>query len=178
MYKQRKERQLLKKDPDLFYKDKPEYMKCRICLEWKLVDKDYYRHRNNNLVYKDCKKCRRKIENDKSQKIRDENGGGNDYKPNPNEYVNEAQKNAVFKIMLSLGWKFCEETKTWYKEGIKDKFGNFSNIKPYLDNRYKYKKKPEIIDKMRQMRKDKYTYREIAKHFNMGYNTVYEWMNK
>ena len=43
----------------------------------------------------------------------------------PNQYSTEKQRKDTFKVMENLGWIFIEDTKRWYKPGVKNMDGTF-----------------------------------------------------
>ncbi len=46
----------------------------------------------------------------------------------PNTYANDQQRNEVFDFLKLIGWNFNEEKGIWYKDGIKNKEGKFTNF--------------------------------------------------
>lgn len=130
-----------------------------------------------------CNLCREKSaryntdKQDREQEILD-TLGGLEYCRYPNEYKNEIQKKAVFDIMLSMGWKFNEEGGIWFKEGIKTPQGVFLNIRPYLYGRKEHFKTPELIEELKQMVNDGYTYKQICEKYKLGYDLLVRWIGK
>jgi hypothetical protein len=175
MVKERKivQPEVLESQPDPL-ENLPDHKICGICKIWKPYSLFY---RNKKKLQYRCIQCTKDYEKVRRTKERIDNQGGNDIKPQPNQYANEVQKNEVFKIMLSLGWKFNEDNQKWWKKGIKDSDGKFPRIKKYLSKRgIRYVRTKEVEDKMKEMRKsNKYTIEQIAMKFNVGETTVIRW---
>lgn len=175
MVKQQKiiEIQVLESQPDPL-ENLPNHKFCGVCGVWKPFSLFY---RNKKKLQYRCIQCTKDYEKVRRTNERIINQGGNKIKPQPNHYANETQKNEVFKIMLSLGWKFNEDNQKWWKKGIKDSDGNFPAIKKYLSSKgIKYKKTKELVDKMKEMRKsNKYTIGQIGIKFGVGETTVIRW---
>jgi hypothetical protein len=47
----------------------------------------------------------------------------------PGKYINEDQRKLVFELLKRINWRYSERTKIWYKNGIKDKNGNWLKVK-------------------------------------------------
>lgn len=127
-----------------------------------------------------CDECRSKSKNyeqNKRERLKEleDTMGGLDFYKEPNTYTNEIQKKAVFDIMLSIGWHFNEETQIWYKEGIKTPQGVFINLKTYLlknKGQFKVKITDKMVEDMKQMATDGYTYLQISQKHNITYDTI------
>jgi hypothetical protein len=63
-----------------------------------------------------------------------------------------------------IGWKYSEETKTWWKPGIKDKHNNWVNVipKPKAPKKEKPPKRIFDVDKMVELRNSGLLFREIG----------------
>jgi len=158
----------------------PDYKKCRKCEEYLPIEK-FYRNTKSKTLFQDCKACTlksyRESDKNKRQELLEEQGGALAIRTSPNEYYDEYQKKATFKLMKLMGWSFNEENGIWWKDGIKTKEGIFINIKEC--NRRKpgavYKNKKELVPKIIELRKNKMSYDDIAIKLGVGHNTVYNW---
>jgi len=100
--------------------------------------------------------------------------GTEDYYKNPNEYVDEHQKIAVFRLMRIFGWKFHKGM--WYKEPLKLKDGTWPTVKK--SDRENGKNLPQhTIDKIRELFKEGKKNWEIAHICGVHSSTAYKYCN-
>lgn len=94
------------------------YKECYNCKDIKLKT-DFYNSAYGNPV-RLCKACHTAYYK-KKKLIENENKGGTDtYKSNPNEWVNETQREQTFMVMEVCGWTY-NDNGVWSKPGIKTK---------------------------------------------------------
>ena len=166
-------------EPDPF-ENNPNYRKCRKCSQYKSLD-EYYKNPRGRGLFLDCKPCTletyRESDRIKRQKVLEEQGGALAIRTNPNEYMDEYQKEATFNLMKLMGWSFNEETGIWWKEGIKTKDGIFINIKESKLRRRGeiYTNKKDLLPEIIKLREKKMSYDRIAAKLGVGHNTVYNW---
>jgi hypothetical protein len=175
------------------FENNPEYKKCTMCNTYKVALVDFYRHKNNNYVYNNCKECQRKRELEKRKIEREEkfsNNGGSERVPvKPNTYFDKYQKAQTFEFLQILGWTFNEETSMWYKPGIKDINGEFEKMKTLTDDKIFIKTKHnnrtyyskitlETLNTMKRMKTEGYTNKEIGSEVNLKPETVSKWVGQ
>jgi hypothetical protein len=187
---------LKKKNPDKYYEDNPNYRKCKICGEWKVLDEYYFHNKEKGTRANQCKPCVRLKENEDSHKKRElelsESCGSERVKVKPNQYNDQYQKACTFSIMETLGYIFNEENGVWLKPGWKELNENGKVIFPKILSRRKVKGyqiveyegrkpvnfvTPEIYDKIFELRANGYTYENIGKILNIGHTTVFKYVN-
>lgn len=168
----------------------PNYKLCRTCQNW--LDKSlFYNHKSRiKTSYKDCKNCINKKEIQKSkiqrEKYLKETGGSERHRQNPNEWVDEYQKEATHNILKSMGWSFNEENGIWWKDGIKTKEGIFINVKNrkyrknFIFDKYpksiRDEKKKEMFDLIVKLRDEGKSYTQIGDKVGVSQTTVYKWL--
>lgn len=163
--------------------------KCTICTKVMLVDK--FKNKNGRSTGNKCHICllkyQRDLENEKNRVY----GGTQEYYKEPGRWYSDEQKEAVSLILLSIGWKFNDEKNIWYKPKIKNSEGIFLKLKPFVkppsiyitrmkdrNNNLRNLRTPETINEMIRLRKEKYTYVEIAEVYSISKTTVREWLKK
>ena len=173
--------------PTIDFSTNPDYYKCKMCEEWKVMKKDFYLHKGGNPLNGRCKVCQKILDRKEADEHKKENGGNLKVKQKPNQYMDEYQKENTFLLMGIMGYLFDEGTGIWYKPGVKE----IVNGKPVFLKVKKRKKsyKPrfmnqELLMKILELRKRKLTYAQIAIKFNLSdttirkYVTDYEKSNK
>jgi hypothetical protein len=171
MNKQKKDYKLKRKQLNNL-EDNPDYKKCRVCDQYKLIVTEYYKSATSYQAT--CKVCA--LERDRVARLTKyvENSLPGKFLSAPNEYVNDFQKEQVFILMKAFGWIFNEDTKIWSKPGVKDKDGNWSNLKVYEKRgKYKPRKKEYKLTKLTyeaivEYRKDNLTYNQIGKLYGVS----------
>lgn len=182
----RKEKIVQPKPPELkpvVFEPLPDTKQCTICGEWKDKLKDFYKTSTKNASSK-CRKCYLEHDAIKRNKFRtkelEENGGSKLVRQNPNEYVDEYQRNGVFEILNAMGWVFNEATCIWNKPGVKEN-GEFLRLKekPSRKKRNiisKIPKRTSILGKsveaMYQLKMSGKDYYEIAFEYGCSHMSV------
>jgi len=156
-------------NPDFLYGNDPNYRKCCSCSIWKTMDQ-YYKSKLNKIFYK-CNECIKINRKEKKEIKIEEYGGSISFKTEPNQYVDEHQRNSVFKIMLVMGYTFNEEKGIWFKEPWKTKDGEFTFIK---SNKNKKIITLEDTDKIINLRKTKKTIVEISNELKISYTRIWK----
>ena len=110
----------------------------RICTVCNIEKPDIFFYKNQKLR---CKQCQNKF----AYQLEIENGNGTRWqvKQKPNDYYNDAQRDELFGLMISMGWTFTDGI--WWKEKFgKDKDGKFNftnkNIIPSKPKRIYFNK--------------------------------------
>jgi len=156
-------------DPDILYKDNPNYRKCNSCNEWK--PKDYY-YKYKSKMFAKCIDCERIVRRKVAEDKKIEQGGSIRIKNHPNQYVDEYQRDSVFKIMLAIGYQFNEEKGIWFKEPWKTRDGEF----PLLKSNKKVKTIicEDVKERIIELKKTNKTIAEISDNFNLSYTSVWK----
>lgn len=110
---------------DLF-ENNPDYKKCRGCQIYKPLT-EYYGKIDKK--FSRCKQCELEKERKERDEYNREKGGSYKVLTNPNTFTDEYQREATHGFLLALGWKQNEETTIWYKDGIRNKDGEFLKVK-------------------------------------------------
>ncbi len=107
-----------------------------------------------------------------------------DYRQNPNEYVCDEQRELVHIMMENMfGWTWNEDTKTWSKEGVKDKNNNWFIFRRNPPKKIEGKKwfSPEFRKHVKEQtiiyKKLGKTYLQIAKMFDISDTSIYRILN-
>jgi hypothetical protein len=150
------------------FKDNPLYKFCKQCKKYKLIATDYYLTTATKTAQTMCKVChnekhRQKMRDFYDRKYR-ENGGSERIIPEVGKYVDQWQEEQTRWLLNVIGWKYSEETKTWWKPGIKDKHNNWVNVipKPKAPKKEKPPKRIFDVDKMVELRNSGLLFREIG----------------
>lgn len=157
-------------DPEILYKDNPNYRKCKVCATWK-PSEQFYNFRSK--VWRKCSECERaEYKKDSLEKLV-ENGGSLKVKPNPNEYNDEYQRANTFELMTLLGYLYNEENGIWYKEPWKTKDGEFPLVKK--TRKCKNTKIPkEIKERIIEYRNQNYSIGKISARLNVSETSVWK----
>lgn len=170
--KQKKEYKQLIKRLKKHPKHNPNMRKCTSCNEYKDLETCFYKTKTAYQIV--CKECRKEQDRIKRYKEIATIGGSERYKFNPNEYVDEFQKQQVFMVMELLGWQY--DGTTWYKPGIKEKDGTWSILKPTITPKKTYNKKERKLNISNEMimeyREDGLSYREIGTLYGVSGQAV------
>jgi hypothetical protein len=156
-----------------------EYRVCKDCLVSKPLSQFHKNTQGNrNYYYKNCKPCYSIAQNKGKQ---DSDPFGRLYRPKPNEYYNEYQKEKTFEIMIALGWIFDEATNVWNKPGIKEN-GKFLNVIPDVKKPHKRKNWSNIpyvynslmknIEQILQYRKDGVSFEDLQDIYQCSHTTI------
>lgn len=156
---------------DLF-KDNPLYKFCKQCKKTKLIETEYYLTTGTKRPQTMCKECHNEKHRQKMRAYYDnkyrENGGSERIIPRVGEYVDKWQEEQTRWLMNLLGWQYSEETKTWWKPGIKDQYNNWVNIIPQPKKPRVRETKPRArtkvfdVDKMVRLRNEGLTFDNIG----------------
>ena len=159
--------------PDPF-KDNPLYKFCKNCNQYKLLT-DYYVNKSIKGYATWCKICHNAQQHKKQREYYDNkfknNGGSECILSTPGKYKDIYQKEQLFWVLELIGWTH-NENGVWSKEGIKDKDKNWYNLKKVI-KQPKIKKKQYPLttltyDAIIEYRKDKLTFDEIGKLYNVS----------
>ena len=168
-----------------------DHRKCKKCKEVKLLSEYHtYSAHNKKNHFLTCKTCVNLKENIRTKRNRlkflEDNGGSNYHLQNPNEYIDDYQRDATFNLMKRFGWIFNEENGIWWKEGIKTKDGVFINvskrkrirINPMAKIPYHIRidKKEEMFKEILKLRETGLSFDKIGKKIGISDTTVYKWL--
>lgn len=112
---------------------------CKSCEQD--LDLSFFYQRKNGYYATLCRKCSSLKNNifDNYNLILNE----------PNQYKDEIEKKDTFKLMEYLGWTFNTEKEFWYKSGIREKDGTWTNIKEKTYPKNTAKKGEKISEEFR-----------------------------
>jgi transposase len=168
----------------------PRYKKCESCNTWKLKKVEFYLSSNRKGSTKRCKVCQKKKEAENRVLLMAEKGGSDRVPLKPNNYTDKYQKAQTFEFMEALGWIFIEATGKWWKPGVRDIEGNFEKFKTLPDDQvfiigksfgnkvYKTQMTVANFNKMKQMKEEGYSNKEIADVIKVDPSTVSKWVGK
>lgn len=163
---------------DLF-KNNPLYKFCKGCNTYKLIETEYYLYGPNRRPQTVCKICHNAYSKQRSNEYHQEryknNGGSLEIIPKPNCYKDIYQKEQTFWLMNLLGWTFDEELGIWWKDGIKDKFNNWVNVKKKVKPE-KPKRKIIDINQIIELKRRGYNLKEISEELNYSVITVRKYL--
>jgi hypothetical protein len=150
-------------------KHNPNMRKCTSCKEYKDLETCFYKTKTAYQIV--CKDCRKEDDRIKRLKELSEIGGSERFCKQPNEYVDEFQREQVFMVMEMLGWTF--EGTTWYKPGIKEKDGTWPKVKPpIIEPKIRQPKKGRKLNMPKEVlleyREDGLSFREIGKLYGVS----------
>jgi hypothetical protein len=172
---------LKRKNPNLYYKNNPDYKKCKTCSTWKLQDEFHFHSRVTGTRFTSCKICQRESERTKTQQELEDNGGSILIPRKPNEYKDKWQKEQTFMVMEVLGYIYDEGTGIWTKPGVKELVDGkivFSKIsKENKVGTYFAKVTPKKVMQMKEYRDQGYSYNKIADILDVSDTTVFKYTN-
>lgn len=146
---------------------------CRYCEKTKEIEEFQVTRLGKQKIVPKCKSCIQQYAKNKYQKQVKKDGGSPRIKQKPNTYVDKYQKEQTFQFMQLCGWQYNEENGIWWKELIKDKNGNWYNIKPIP-------RKPrvefELVKQIYMYRQNNNTYK-TSKKFAVSQQTVRNYVN-
>lgn len=103
-------------------------------------------------------------------------------KETPNLYWNELQRQDTFELMTLLGWKFNEENKKWWKEGLKDSDGVFISLRKKARRKMQPNKRRlfsnEQIKQIFDMDKRGLSQQKIALRMNTSQATIGNYLRR
>lgn len=169
---------LKRKNPDLYYKEKPDYKKCKSCAEWKHIDDYYFHSRVTGVKFNICMVCQREKDKQDRELEMELNGGSERVISKPNQYVDKHQKKQTFMVMGILGYTYNEETGIWTKPGMKEVIDGkvvFPKIKKQkklgtYDTRVTY----EVLQKIIEYKEMGWNYERIGNRLDISDTTVYK----
>lgn len=142
------------------------FKKCNKCQEIK-AHSEYYRVGKFKSLVTICKKCYNKRQTRSVwEKL--------DYKPNPNEWTCDEQRDIVHQILRNLNWSFNTEKQIWYKLPFKDKDGKW-NITVKEPVKVKRLSKENIIlnvEEIVKYREQGLSYAKIGDIYNVSHVTI------
>jgi len=165
--------------PTIDYSTNPDYQKCIVCEEWKVIKTEYYLHKNGRPTSKRCRECQRELDRQKTADKREDNGGSMMIPQKPNVYFDNHQKQNTFEFMQLLGYLYDEGTGIWYKPGVKEIVNGkpvFLNVKKKLHGTPK-KINKEMIYQIIELRKNNYTYASISRKLKISETSVQRYLN-
>jgi hypothetical protein len=102
------------------YSKNPDYKKCTMCEEYKLLD-DYYRNKNSGYYHSRCKPCHNEYTNnrltDYYQTKYETRGGSERVLRKAGEFVDIYQERQTAWLLELIGWS--KDGDVWVKPGIK-----------------------------------------------------------
>jgi hypothetical protein len=156
------------------------YKKCIKCLEYLLIDSNFYVYKKNNWIASTCKQCQKRIDKENYQRTI---GTSNLYPMRPNEYHDEEQRLATFGIMERMGFTFNKDKGIWWKDGFRTEDGIFMNVtgtkrkKHDTTNRHlTYKQKMLLIERAIAYRRVGRSMLHIAEILGIAETTVTRWI--
>lgn len=174
------------KNPDKYYSDNPDYLKCKVCQEWKLISTNFYSKANGKYYLHRCKECERKLEKEKRLNEIKDSCGSEKVLEKPNHYTDIYQKECTFNMLQLLGYLYDNETGIWYKPGIKEIVDgkpvflniNPTEVKPNRANKVTI----QMIREMIKLKERNWSNKKIADKLNISETTVYKnvmkWKNQ
>ena len=168
---------LKRKNPDMYYKNNPDYHKCNTCKDWKLI-KEFYT--TNNEIYSNrCRVCTKELEHNKRREHLEQSCGSEKIKQKPNQYMDEYQKKCTFWMMELMGYTFDEVTGIWIKPNwkeVKDGKAFFPNIGK--TRKIGIKVTQTMIEQMLELRKLGWGYNRIADKIGISDTTVFKYVSR
>lgn len=158
-------------DPELMYRDNPNYKKCTSCSTWKTIDQ-YYKYKAK--TFSKCIDCEREQSRREALEKLEDNGGSMRVKTQPNQYQDEYQRANTFELMTLFGYLFNEEKGIWYKEPWKTKDGEFPLIKKPSKNLVRTNIPREVKAKIIEYRLKNYTISKISARLNVSETSVWK----
>lgn len=163
--------------PDVL--DDMEGKVCYDCGEWKPLSQFHKQtQKTKTYTYRNCKPCYSKKQN---KGMLDRDPFTSLYRPKPNEYYNEYQKEKVFDVMKALGWIFDEATGVWNKPGLKEN-GIFLNVIPdkkiirkktYHGNTpVKHNRLMANMEQILKYREEGHTFEELEDIYGCSHTTI------
>ena len=168
---------LKRKNPDMYYKNNPNYHKCNTCSDWKEV-KEFYCSKGE--IYSNrCRLCTRQLEQKKRREHLEQSCGGDKIPPKPNTYTDEYQKACTYEFMQTLGYTFDEPTGIWIKPGVKE----LVNGKPFFPKVGKSKIigtkiTTKMVEEMLELYKSGWGYQRISKKLGCSDTSVFKYIKK
>lgn len=172
---------LKRKNPDLYYKENPEYKKCKTCSTWKLQDEFHFHSRVTGVRFTSCKECQKETDRIKYQEELEDNGGSSKIASKPNVYKDRFQKEQTFMVMQVLGYIYDEGTGIWTKPGVKELVDG-KLVFPMVDKNkslggYNQKITTRKVEQMLEYRQLGYSYNKIAEKLDISDTTVFKYLN-
>jgi hypothetical protein len=172
---------LKRKNPNLYYEKNPDYKKCKICNEWKLLDDFYFHSRVTGVRFTYCKLCQKESDRIKQETELENKGGSSKIKNKPNNYYDKYQKEQTFAVMQVLGYIYYEDKGIWLKPGVKELVDGkivFPNIvKENKVGIYRAKVTSSKLELMKEYRRQGHSYNKIADLLDMSDTTVFKYLN-
>lgn len=160
-----------------------QYIKPRVCIQCgeEKEGKYFPKYKSIPFHYKQSKICLRcTAENSRIKHGNRRKEKGEVVPDKPNVYTSTEQKEIAFELMTSLGFTFNEETGRWSKEGFKNEDGTFVQIeeKKRLEKERRLKEVEElnIWDKIRYLREQGHSIRQISDDIGINYTAVHKFI--
>jgi len=160
------------------YSNNPDYYKCIMCEEWKLLMVDYYLHKGLKPITKRCKDCQRVLDQKEADEYKKENGGSLMVPQRVGVYFDSYQRENTFILMGIMGYLYDEDTGIWWKPGVKeivDGKPKFLKVKKHKTKRLRVVN-PELWKQMVELRNRNLTYVQIADKLNLSDTTVRKYL--
>jgi len=116
---------------------------CKYCDETKPIT-EWYIHKNGAPYYK-CRSCTRHDERKRRNKNIEDSCGSMFVPLNAGVFADEQQKECVHSILNSLGFRYNEDNKIWWKDGYRKEDGTFVKLRPYKPKLNRKKITMEVI---------------------------------
>ena len=148
---------------------------CNKCKQLKSIQ-DFYASKKK-YVSGTCKECYNKLEKIKYYEYKEDNCGGARILQKPNLYANTAQKNCLFQLMESMGFKFNQEKQIWWKPSFRTEDGIFIKVKPKPKRKREYLTKL-MIKEIHELFDKNTPVSDIALKYGTHENTIYKYRLK
>jgi hypothetical protein len=172
---------LIRKNPELYYQNHPEYKKCKTCSTWKLQDQFHFHSKVTGVRFTSCKECQKETDRIKYNQELEDNGGSNIISSKPNQYKDKHQKEQTFMVMEVLGYIYYEDKGIWLKPGTKElvdgkivfsKISNKNKVGTYIA-----KITAKKVMQMKEYRNQGFSYNKIADKLDVSDTTVFKYLN-
>lgn len=164
--------------PTIDYSNNPEYKKCMVCEQWKVIKTEYYLHKNGRPTSQRCKECIRTMDREKTAESRKERGGSLMIPQRCGVFFDSFQRENTFELMKLLGYLYDEETGIWWKPNVKHIVNGkpvFLKVKKRLHGTPK-KITKEIINQIIELKRNNYTYASIARKLKISETSVQRYL--
>ena len=165
--------------PTIDYSTNPDYLKCIVCEEWKVIKEDYYLAKGGRPIYKRCKECQKEMDRQRTSNKLKDNGGSLMIGQKPGVFFDEYQRQNTFELMTLFGYLYDEETGIWYKHGVKEIVDGkpvFLKVKKRLHGTPK-KITKEIVNQIIELKRNNYTYASIARKLKISETSVQRYLH-
>ena len=168
---------LKRKNPEMYYKNNPNYHKCNTCNDWKQV-KEFYTSKDE--IYSNrCRSCTKELDQRKRREHLEQSCGSDKVYSKPNQYADEYQKECTFNLMTTLGYTYDEPTGIWIKPGWKEvKNGRVHFPTIVKPKQIGIKITQPMIEQMLELRKLGWGYNRIANKIGISDTSVFKYVSR